>query len=490
MPHKKSNCIRNAITLVILSSQASHAAEFVVQTTGDTGGGAATLVSGDTYNIDTLRSAIELANDEVQFEGADSITFDAVITSSGPATIDITAVGDTYNRYGQISNSGFGIDSDITLSGTADRSEITLEAGALRHFQINSLGKLSLNNITLSGGEGAANLSGEGGSVIVRPSGELNVNNCHFDNNQAYRGGAIGMRYGTAQSTITNSLFTNNTTLNVFYSLGPGGAISIGSYSQLNLVDSTLSNNTAGPGGALFSSGTAVIHGSTFNNNQANSGGAIHTNNVGISTITNSTIANNNSNFQGGGILLGSYNLVNTLVNSTIAGNQSLTNTARITDNEIFGGVSLDSSGGGIAASEENNLIMHNVLVTNNTETMANTPDDVAAILDASSSFNLIGVGDSIVNISDGANGNQIGTLANPIDALTGTLGDNGGPTQTVLLDPQSPAINAGSNTEATNLSLMNDQRGTGFPRILGNQVDIGALEIDLIFKSGFEVLD
>jgi hypothetical protein len=71
-----------------------------------------------------------------------------------------------------------------------------------------------------------------------------------------------------------------------------------------------------------------------------------------------------------------------------------------------------------------------------------------------------------------------------------GALGNYGGPTQTVNLDPQSPAINAGSDTEANNAKLINDQRGVAFPRIIGNQVDIGAIEIDLIFKAGFESAD
>ncbi len=79
---------------------------------------------------------------------------------------------------------------------------------------------------------------------------------------------------------------------------------------------------------------------------------------------------------------------------------------------------------------------------------------------------------------------------AAPPDTLTGDpqlapLGDNGGPTQTHALMIGSPAIDAGANP----LGFTTDQRGTGFPRVVGTQADIGAYEAptDVIFANGFE---
>ena len=70
--------------------------------------------------------------------------------------------------------------------------------------------------------------------------------------------------------------------------------------------------------------------------------------------------------------------------------------------------------------------------------------------------------------ITNGINGNLIGTSANPINPLLAPLGNYGGPTQTMALLPGSPAIDAGSpNAPST------DQRGmsrVGTP-------DIGAFE-------------
>ena len=57
-------------------------------------------------------------------------------------------------------------------------------------------------------------------------------------------------------------------------------------------------------------------------------------------------------------------------------------------------------------------------------------------------------------------------------DPKLGALADNGGPTRTMLLLAGSPALNAGSNPDA----LATDQRGA--PRLIGVDVDIGAVEV------------
>ena len=59
-------------------------------------------------------------------------------------------------------------------------------------------------------------------------------------------------------------------------------------------------------------------------------------------------------------------------------------------------------------------------------------------------------------------------------------MADNGGPTQTIALLSNSPAIDAGSNALAVDPQgdpLTTDQRGTGYPRIVHGTVDIGAFE-------------
>jgi len=74
---------------------------------------------------------------------------------------------------------------------------------------------------------------------------------------------------------------------------------------------------------------------------------------------------------------------------------------------------------------------------------------------------------------------------------MLGPLGDNGGPTLTHRPLTGSPVIEAGSNA-AIPTGLDYDQRGSGYPRIYGTNVDLGAVELgslglDLIFGDGFE---
>ena len=73
------------------------------------------------------------------------------------------------------------------------------------------------------------------------------------------------------------------------------------------------------------------------------------------------------------------------------------------------------------------------------------------------------------------AQGNILG-----VDAKLGALADNGGLTQTHLLLAGSLAIDGGRDDKAVDAdgkALTTDQRGTGFPRINGVKVDMGAVE-------------
>jgi hypothetical protein len=72
---------------------------------------------------------------------------------------------------------------------------------------------------------------------------------------------------------------------------------------------------------------------------------------------------------------------------------------------------------------------------------------------------------------------------------LLGPLRGNGGSTMTHQLFSGSPAIDVGNDT-STATGAHYDQRGTGFPRSLGMNPDIGAFEIDpgdVVFSAGFD---
>ena len=76
-----------------------------------------------------------------------------------------------------------------------------------------------------------------------------------------------------------------------------------------------------------------------------------------------------------------------------------------------------------------------------------------------SGAYNLIGIDTGLSGISNGSNGNQIGTAASPIDPKIGPLANNGGSTLTHALLAGSPAINAGSNALATCRGAWNNHK-------------------------------
>jgi hypothetical protein len=111
------------------------------------------------------------------------------------------------------------------------------------------------------------------------------------------------------------------------------------------------------------------------------------------------------------------------------------------------------------------------------------------------------GGGSAPVNIGLGIGGGvsgannligESGTVGLPPDTIQADpqllpLGDHGGPTRTHALEPTSQAIDAGNNAVGGSF----DQRGTGFPRVVGFAADIGAFESDsssdAIFADGFD---
>ena len=491
--------LTQSISLALIASTTAQSAEFIVTTTGDSGGGSATEMTTGVFEVDTLRTAIELADNEATFAGPDTIRFAPDLFTAGEAQINVNNIGDTYNTSSSSSDSAFGINSDITIIGPSDDT-LRLTAGDLRHFQLNGNAHLSISHLTLDDGFAPPNFTGKGGAVLAIDNSVLNVSHCTFSNNQASSGGAvlIDSDNSSNQSSIEYSRFIENQVSPSSLSVRVGGAVRIDTDNLPFLIrHSTFANNTSdASGGAIFHSSELVVDSSSFYNNIAGSdGGAISGNNQGVLTLINSTISNNQSDIGGGGIDIGTEpgEGLNRIINSTITANQSGANSSPTIQQRLGDEVNFETSGGGIYAYGylgEDSLMIHNSIITGNTETTAMLPDDVAALIQADSSHNLIGAGDSVLGISDGVNGNQIGTRDVPIDAQLQSLADNGGFTLTQLPSIGSPVIDAGNDGLCESI----DQRGRIRPQDGdddGSPVcDIGAVELgsleDLIFKDGF----
>ena len=151
----------------------------------------------------------------------------------------------------------------------------------------------------------------------------------------------------------------------------------------------------------------------------------------------------------------------------------SLTNST-VYDNYARGrsGYSIFRSGSGIRGSD---ITIINSIVANNSSSQGFYSDVYSRggelVVDAS----LIGDTNNTGITATTGTGNILSQ-----SAMLGPLEDNGGPTLTHAPLPASPVIDAGNNAlavDAAGVTLNSDQRGSGFSRIFGTSVDIGAFE-------------
>ena len=390
----------------------------------------------------TLREAINDARNTPQ---PDTITFAPNVTG----TITLT-------------NGQLVADSDITIVGPGARNLAINGNNSDRVFVVATplLGgdiTVNISGLTITNGFAQPVLLGS--TVIGDGGGILN-------------GALLGLLSGTSTLNLTEVNVTGNraTTL--------GGGVATRLDARTNITRSLISNNT--------SNATVPVIGGDVG------GGGIS--NIGsFTTVSNSTITNNNSLAAGGGILnaAGTVNLTN----NTISNNRST----------LAGGGVVSTVGVVILNLGVTNL--RNTIIANNNDLLASNilGRDVVGVL---GSFNSLG--NNLIGSNFGAEANFAASVfvgANPqpnplidlvggvavgnqiIDPLLGTLQNNGGSTNTRLPYSGSPAIDNGNNCVLTNVcspnpgngnpsfALTNEQRGAGFPRLLGSFVDIGATE-------------
>jgi hypothetical protein len=115
-------------------------------------------------------------------------------------------------------------------------------------------------------------------------------------------------------------------------------------------------------------------------------------------------------------------------------------------------------------------LILTNTIVAENTAAVSGP--DIFGTVNAAD-HDLIGDGSGSTIIAN-LDGNLVGGNSKPvIDPRLGPLQDNGGPTQTLALLADSPAIGRGNNAKAP----ATDQRGATRIDEFGEAVDIDAYE-------------
>ncbi|HEU4507277.1 MAG TPA: choice-of-anchor Q domain-containing protein, partial [Pyrinomonadaceae bacterium] len=428
-------------------------------------------------------------------------------------------------------------ESNLTINGPG-KDKLTIRRNTGGFYRIftfrNVVETATISGLTVSN---AFNNTNDGGAISFTGK-TLTINSCAFSNNiAAWSGGAIFVQ---AALNVTDSTFIDN-----FSSIANGGGGAILVRGALNVSNSTFTNNVANSlGGAINADNTGTssdssITSSTFNGNAADAGGGVAVGSFGgVMRISNSKFTRNTSNLlnsRGGAIYQVHGNLH--VIGSTLDDNEAFglaintgsgTTTTNVVDSTIsrntFGGIETElatvatsklniinstisgnTGGAGITLSRvtlnvSNSTISHNETVgirgtlSTNTGTWTVKSSIIAAnggfsdVAGAytSGGFNLIGKADGATGFTNGVNNDQVGTSAAPVDPKLDALGlkDNGGPTHTIALQPDSPAIDKGSADGLTG-ALANDQRGV-FARTFddaavanaGDGTDVGAFEL------------
>lgn len=363
-------------------------------------------------------------------------------------------------------------------------STISLDQGAL---------KIEVDDLRLRGpGAGQLTLdAGQRDRVILHPaSGTLTIEDLSLANGR-FDAVDTDIGFGGCIATGANLVLTRSVVRDCM-------AVGVGAYGGavlsgfLRMHESTISgstafgdhptNGTAAYGGGVFAYGVEITR-STLTGNRAIgtdnaplthweiAGGLFIARNGG--TIDDSTISDNFAiRFAGG--LTQEDELV--LRNSTISGNRTeqddgggirvRQSTGVRIENSTITGNHAGSRGGGISffdnalpSTLSSSIIAGNSAGAGNADLASNMPLAIS------------GSHDLIVDAS--------ANLSLPADVITLDpgllpLADNGGPTRTHALPPDSVAIDAGINSNA----FAFDQRGAGHPRSNGAGTDIGAYEL------------
>ena len=381
---------------------------------GDRSGEAAGAPGPSAFGTLSLRQAIGVADLEPQ---ATSITFNTTVFAT-KQTITTTGI-------------------EMVIGGmqktiTAPSAGLIINGGG---FEVGGRGSAKLVGMTIT------NVHGSSGAVTCFPLGTIILLNDTISGNSCGDGGMENL--GVA--ILTGDTFSGNTGTVV-------GGIANYTPGHLTMTNTTIANNSGKYyAGGVYNTGVATVNGDTLSGNKGVVGGGIANSSTGNLTVTDSTIANNSAPNGGGINNAGTLQLHST----TISGNSATTS----------GGGIFNASTATATVGLVNTIIAKNVLTT----TTAVGPDVSGTF--ASGSFNLIGE----TNNSKGWLATDLtGTIAKPLDPKLSVLGNNGGPTQTMVPQAGSPALKHGSVALAA--GILTDQRG--LPRVVKGSIDIGSVEV------------
>jgi hypothetical protein len=379
---------------------------------------ATNLATGDTSEFSAIRATtaaliVDTTNDV--YDGDTSSVTNLLASKGADGFISlreaITATNNTAGINGILLSSGTYF---ITRTGVAE------------DFNVNADFDIRDNLIIVGAGAASTFIDGSGAHRVIEVLNSANV-------------GLMGL-------TITNGYLPS----------GDGAGVAVRAGTTVTLSESVvLGNVVGGAGGGILNEGTLWVDQVLLWGNTADEGGGLE--NTGTAFISNSLFTGNGGSTRGGGIQSKDATSNLEVVNTTFSSNGT------------------SGSGGGLYLDFTASL--QNVTVTANGGYGVYRQGGTVSVRNSIIAGNFIGdafgtinsLGNNIIGNTTDSSG-WIGSDQQNVSPLMNTLADNGGFTNTHALQGASPAINAGSSTNAPLI----DQRG--YLRSAG-AIDVGAFE-------------
>ncbi len=266
----------------------------------------------------SLREALQAANLDTAVDACPAGSgADTIYLPTGVYTLSIAGAGENNGLTGDLD-----IQSDLTITGSGEGASIVDGAGLDRVFHVVGVYQVKIANLTIRNGSvQTAGIYGGGG--ILNQAGDLTVERCVLESNQA---------------------------------VNTGGGID--NHSNLTVDKVTFYQNHAEVGAGLFNDGQLSVVNSAFTQNTADHTGGGLDNNADGATVKNSTFSGNSAN-QGGGLFsAGEMTLLNlTIVQNSTGLNNNGVNPVRIKNSIIaLSTAGSDCIGGGPLTSQGNNV--------------------------------------------------------------------------------------------------------------------------------------
>ncbi|MDF1512605.1 MAG: choice-of-anchor Q domain-containing protein [Anaerolineae bacterium] len=342
----------------VVTSEA-HSATFVVDSTAD---------DGDQFWGD---GECATALDECTLRAALDETFGLYQGFYGPPDLDthiIQVPGGNYNV-----GSSLGVGGNVLIQGAGWQSTI-ISASAVDYsvVMVNSGITAEIEDLTISNGnaytggglwnEGTltlrkTNLVGNSTSIGngggIRNWGDLTLEDCYIASNSAVQGGGGIANENGAVLIVQDSSIASNTTSDLSYG---GGAIYNASSGTVDIVRSSIRDNTAPMGGGIFNYGIAWLTNVTVSGNGAtttgtNGGGGVNNQSGATLDLKSVTIANNSTTTGQALVNIGTLNVAHTIVADNSGGDCFLSSSGTL-DGTVHH--NLDSDGSCFSAGDGN----------------------------------------------------------------------------------------------------------------------------------------